>query len=134
MTTAVAAVRYLLANSAGVTAVAPATRIMAGVLPQGVALPAIGITQVSATRRQAVALSSGATRLVTARVQVTLLASTYPALKSLAALVHAALPATRGTVGSVKVDSLVHESDGPDFLTDEGIHQTSLDFVVRSHE
>jgi hypothetical protein len=134
MSTGVAAVRHLQATNAPLLATVPATRIMAGVLPQGVALPAIGITQVSATRRQAVALSSGATRLVTARVQVTIMASTYPALRALATLVHAALPATRGTVGTAKVDGLVHAGDGPDFLTEEGIHQTSLDFIVRTHE
>lgn len=128
----VAAVRYLLANNAGVIAQVPATRIMAGVLPQGTALPAIAVTHVSTVRRNQVAATS--VRFCVSRVQVTILASTYQSQKSIAALVRTALPRSRGTVNGVAVDSIVSDIEGPDFSDEAGIFMGSLDFIVNFNE
>jgi hypothetical protein len=126
----VKAVRYLLANSAPLVAVVPAAQIVAGVLPQGTALPAIAVSHVSTVRQHLVAAT--ATQLCISRVQVTVLASTYPSQKDVLALVRAALPRSRGTVNGVNVDSILHDLDGPDFRDDEaGVFMGSADFIVR---
>jgi hypothetical protein len=125
--------RYLLANNAGVTAVVPADRIMAGILPQGIALPALAVTHVSTLRKNYVAET--AVDWCTSRVQVTGMASTYPALKALMALVRAALPRSRGNVDGVAVDAIVSDLEGPDFRDDaEGIFMQSHDFQVTFNE
>ena len=59
MADGVSSVRYLLANDSGLTAQVPAARIMAGALPQGIALPAVSVMMVSSTRPQHVAGASG---------------------------------------------------------------------------
>lgn len=138
---AVAVVRYLLANYSPLIAVVPATRIMAGDLPLKIAVPAIGITQVSAVRRNTVRMSEAMT-LVTERVQVSVLVHSseqggtdYVGLENALRLVRKACPNTRGTVNGVSVDSLLPELEGPDLLGDvDGILQRSMDFLVRWHE
>jgi hypothetical protein len=125
--------RYLLANNAGVLAVVPADRIMAGILPQGIALPALAVTHVSTLRKNFVEETT--VDWCTSRVQVTGMASTYPALKALMALVRAALPRSRGTVDGVAVDAIVSDIEGPDFRDDaEGIYMQSHDFVLTFNE
>lgn len=101
---------------------------MAGPLPQGTTLPAISVTHVSTTRREAV--SPTASRFCVSRVQVTVLAKAYPEQKSILALVRAALPRSRGTVNGVKVDSILIDSEGPDFTDDAGLFIGSHDFIV----
>jgi len=133
MSAAVAAVRALLVANASLTATVPATRIMAGVLPQGTTVPAIGLTLISrTTARDPVA--GNAANLYTSRVQVTVLAGTYAALRAAVTLVLAALPRSRGTYGGAKVDALMFDAEGPEFMTDEGIHQTSVDVMVKTIE
>jgi len=127
----VAIVRYLLANDATLTASVPSAKIMAGVIPLNTVLPAISVMQVSGVRRNVVAMTS-TSALVTDRVQITVMALTYPSQKSILALVRAALPVSRGTVNGIVVDSIVHEGDGPDFF-DAGltIYMQPLDVMVR---
>lgn len=127
----VKAVRYLLANNAPLIAVVPASRISAGALPQGTALPAISVTHVSTVRRHMVAQT---VEMCTSRVQVTVMASTYPLLKSTQALVRAALPRSRGTVNGVRVDSILTDADGPDFTDEAGLHIGSLDYIINYTE
>jgi hypothetical protein len=129
----VKAVRYLLANNAALVAVVPATRIEAGLIPQGTALPALAVTHVSNPRGQLIA---GPASCV-ARVQVTVHASSYPQQKQVLTLVRAALPRTHGTVNGVKVESLVVDLEGPDFRNDEvepSIFMGSQDFIVTYNE
>ena len=125
-------VRYLLANNATLIAQVPATRIMAGPLPQGTTAPAISVTHVSTVRRESVVAT--ASRLCTSRVQVTVLATTYPTQKSILALVRAALPRSRGTVNGVSVDAILIDSEGPDFTDDAGLYMGSHDFSVTYSE
>ena len=124
-------VSYLLANNAGLTAVVPAAQILSGVIPQGTPLPVLCVTHVSNPRAQ---LISGPAACV-ARVQITVQTSTYPSQKQVLALVRAALPRTHGTVNGVKVESLVHDMEGPDFRDDEaGIFMGSQDVIVTYNE
>lgn len=124
-------VRYLLANNVPLIAVVPASRISAGALPQGTTLPAISVTHVSTVRRQMVAQT---VEFCSSRVQVTVMASTYPLLKSTLTLVRAALPRSRGVVNGVQVDSILTDTDGPDFTDEAGLHIGSIDYLVNYTE
>lgn len=123
----VKAVRYLLANSATLIAQVPAARIIGGVLPQGMALPAISVMHVSTVRPSFVAASAG---MSIARVQVTIFAATYATQKSIMALIRAALPRSRGSVNGVAVDSIIPDIEGPDATDDAGLYIGSIDYRV----
>ena len=129
----VIAVRSLLVADTGVTALVPNARIAAGMLPQGTVMPAISLMSVSSTDRNVPA--PGAKRRVTERVQVTVLAHTYPEAKAILAAVRAAaadqMPAIDGLT-----DVTVHtDSAGPDFLDEEtGTHMQTQDFRVSFNE
>lgn len=126
----VAVVRYLLANNAGLTAVVSATKIMGGVLPINTELPAISIRQVSGIEYPII--KRGNNMFVTERIQVSVLAATYPSQKSIIELVRDALPGTRGTVNSFIVDSITPDIDGPDLYSDNPqIFEQSVDYFVR---
>jgi hypothetical protein len=126
----VAAVRYLLANSAGLIAVVPATRIMASVIPQGTTLPALSVEHVSGVMRHAIAAPASGNSVID-RVQVTVMATSYAQMKSILALVRAAVPNTRGTVNGVALDSILQDVEGPDIFDHElNAHFQSIDFRV----
>ena len=129
----VIAVRALLVADTGVTALVPAIRIVAGVIPQGSALPAISLMSVSSIDRNIPA--PGSKRRVTERVQVTVLAVSYPAAKALIRAVRAASADRMPAIGGL-TDVTVHtDSAGPDFLDEEtGIHMQSQDFRVSFNE
>lgn len=135
----VAIVRHLLANSAGLVAVVPATRIMAGVVPLNTALPAISVTQISGQQENNLAMNS-ASYLVRNRIQVTVLAknetgsSGYGKVKSILVLVRAALPQTRGTVNGITCDAVLPDTEGPDLYDHQTlIHEQSVDYMVTFH-
>ncbi len=125
----VATLVQLASASAAVTALVPAERIMGGVLPQGCALPAIGVTSISRTDRHT--LPKGGQVHCRERVQVTVLAASYESQKAvLRALVGACdgqFPAVAG-IANVTVHT---DSAGPDFMSaDSSIHAGSQDFVI----
>lgn len=126
-------VRSLLVADNGVTALVPAVRIVAGMLPQGTTIPAISLMSVSSTDRNIAA--PGPNRRVSERVQVTVLAASYSAAKAIIRAVRAAaadqMPAIDGLT-----DVTVHtDSAGPDFLDEEtGIHMQTQDFRVSFNE
>lgn len=129
----VIALRQLLVASGAVTALVPTARIAAGVLPQGVALPAISITSVSSVDRNIP--NPGANRHVRERVQVTVMASTYPSLKAILAAVKGAAADTMPAVSGI-TDVVVHtDGAGPDFMDeDASIYLGTQDFAVRFSE
>ena len=127
----VAVVRFLLANNAALFAVVPAAKIMAGVVPLNTVLPAISVMEVSGVPRNTVEQSEPK-KFITERVQVSVLAKTYPEQKSILALVRAALPTSRGTVNGVAVDGILPDVEGPDFYDDSlVIYMGSQDFFIR---
>ena len=81
-------VRTLLVGDTGVTALVSEARIAAGMLPQGTDLPAISLMSVSSVDRNIPA--PGTKRRVTERVQVTVLARTYPETKAILAAIRTA--------------------------------------------
>ena len=130
-------IRYLLANHAGVLAVVPASRIMAGDLPVKMVLPAISITQISSVPFNLLRTNE-ANKMHTDRVQASVLfkgvgeGAGYPGLKAMMKLVLAACPGQRGTVNGVVVDSITPGFEGPDLYDDAiGVHSLSRDFLVR---
>ena len=129
----VIAVRILLLTDTGMTALVPPGRIAAGMLPQGTELPAISLLSVSSVDRNIPA--PGSKRRVTERVQVTVLARTYPEAKTLIAAIRAAAADQMPTVDGV-FDVTVHtDSAGPDFLDeDTGIHMQTQDLRVSFNE
>lgn len=129
----VAVLRNLLANNADLTALVPASRIQAGVLPQGTPLPSISITQVSG--RDMNIPSPGPTRHVIDRVQVTVLAASYPAQKQIqAAVKDAAADKFPDASGISRV--VVHtDGRGPDFMSeDANIYLGTADFRISYSE
>ena len=129
----VIAVRSLLVADIGVASLVPVARIAAGMLPQGTDLPAISLMSVSSVDRNVPA--PGAKRRVTERVQVTVLARTYPEVKAIIAAVRQAAADQMPTIDGL-TDVTVHtDSAGPDFLDEEtGIHMQTQDFRVSFNE
>jgi hypothetical protein len=136
----VVVIRFLLANNAPVTAVVPATRIMAGDLPLNTVMPAIAVTQISSLPWNTVKMNESRVQH-TDRVQVSVLfkgpegspaGAGYPGVRSLLKLVLAACPHQRSTVNGVSVDSIIPLEEGPD-LQDvaTALYSGSRDFFVR---
>jgi hypothetical protein len=129
----VIAVRSLLVAGTGLTALVPESRIAAGMLPQGTVLPAISLMSVSSVDRNISA--PGPKRWVTERVQVTVLARTYPETKAILAAIRTAAADQMPQIDGLS-DVTVHtDSAGPDFLDEEtGIHMQTQDFRVSFNE
>lgn len=129
---AVKAIRALLTANAEVAAIV-ADRIYAGVVPQNVAPPAIGITEVS--NNQIGAFDAQAEfSLVTSRVQVTAMTKDYPSIKPLLDAIRRACNFQRGQIASVDVASITRDTVGPDLEDEAGTHFQSIDFKVTYHE
>lgn len=127
----VAVIRSLLAEAVAVTAVVPAARIAAGVLPLATALPALGVSQVSGAERSTVSMAE-MTKLQTERVQVMVHAVSYAQQKQLVGLVRRACRNRAGLVGGTDLDSILPGGEGPDgFEPDPAIYQQTIDFLVR---
>lgn len=125
---AVAIMRELLLAHAPLTALV-GDRVISGTVPLSEVAPAaIGLTEISRNEPDTVSRLSS---LVTARVQVTVYATTYPAMK-------AALNAARlsggvftGEAAGLQVRSVLRDSVGPDLSDEEpGISEQSRDFIV----
>lgn len=133
MADGVAAVKQLLHAYAPLTALVPVLRIQAGVLPIGTTLPAISITSVSKNDRNIP--NPGAYRHVAERVQVTVMAATYPSQKQVLAAVKKAAADKFPTVSGIIRVTVHTESHGPDFMDDQAsIYMGSTDFRVTYSE
>ena len=107
------AVRALLTGNTALTALVPESRITAGILPQGSNLPAIALMSISGVDRNI--LKPGSRRQVTERVQVSVLAATYPAAKAMMRVVRATAADQMPTVKGIE-NVVVHtDAAGPDF-------------------
>lgn len=131
---AVKAIRALLVAASPITAICPAARIISGVVPQGTAMPAISLLHVS-TVPFARMDAQAEFNIVTSRVQVTIMASSYPGVKPLLDAVRKACNYQRGVLAGVDVVSIVRDTVGPDFSNDEAsIYYQTIDFKVTFHE
>ena len=129
----VVAVRALLVAHTPLTSLVPVAQIVAGVVQQGSALPALSLMSVSSTDRNII--KAGAVRRVTERVQVTVLAATYPAAKSILKAVRQAAADRTPTIAGIGQVIVHTDSAGPDFLDEQaGIHMQTQDFRVSFNE
>lgn len=104
--------------------------IMAGNLPINTQLPAILIRQISGQEFQL--LNRNVTQLVTERIQVTVLATTYLEQKGIIGMIRAAMKPIRGDVNGFYVDSIRPDIDGPDLYTESPItFEQSIDYMIR---
>lgn len=124
----------LLSGAAAVTAIT-STRIYPVELPEGVALPAIVMDLISNVREGAI--DAAASRHVTrARVQVSLLTSSYTQQESLRNAVVAAMQFQRGAIGGESVISVLKGPDGPTSF-DAGmgdVYHHPVDFFLTFYE
>lgn len=130
----VVALRTVLITDGTLTALVPATRIQAGVMPQGVTLPAISLTSVSVVDRNLP--NPGTYRHVSERVQATILAANYPSQLAVFNALKAAGADQVGPTVSGLVNVTIHtDSAGPDFMDDAAkVYMTSIDFRVTYSE
>lgn len=128
----VKSIRALLASSAFVTA-RVADRIMAGDVPEVTAMPALGIKEISSVPIGAIDAQAERSVVVT-RVQVMVMAKTYPEVKPLRDLVRRACNFQRGLIADVDVISIERDTIGPDLQDDAGNHFQSIDFKVTHYE
>ena len=128
---AVAIIRALLTAHAPLTALVPADRIFAGIVPQGQPLPAISIQEVDGYELGTVARQQ-ATTSNRSRVQVTVVSGSLHAQKTILAAAKLDPGVHRGTWGGFKTLSVLPGGVGPDLnnLDDDGIYEQSRDFVV----
>jgi hypothetical protein len=102
-------------------------------MPQGTALPAISIVRVSSTDRNLP--NPGTYRHVRDRVQVNVMASTYPQQRAVLAAVRAAAADQFPTVSGITRVTIHTDGAGPDFINDQAsIFVGSQDFIVTYSE
>lgn len=108
--------------------------VMAGTIPAGTPLPAVGIKEISRYGADTVA-RAGATTLVTARIQVTATSGSYPEMKDVLSATKLGAGTFTGTNAGVYVCSVLEDGVGPE-LTDDapGLNQQSRDYKVTYRE
>lgn len=124
----VAILRALLEANANVTMLTP--RVVAGILPQGTSLPAIGVSTVSENEAPTTARNLSV-KMIRERVQVTALAKDYVMMKRLIRAASLGPGTHAGMVLGIKVCSILPEGVGPEIPPgDDGIFEQSRDFMV----
>lgn len=102
-------------------------RIYPNIVPQDAPLPAIAYQRISAYRRL---VMEGPATLIRPRVQLTILASTYSAAKSLAAACREALDGYKGTAGGVKVGVTMAEDESDEYGSSNLLHVVRQDYLI----
>ena len=122
-------IHALLAAATAVTAVV-SDRIYPGELPQGTAMPALGVSHISTIERPTINAGSAYT-MVQTRIEVTVLSKDYVTLKNLVRLVRAACNYQRGVFATYTVISVMQELIGPDMRdSDLTVFSQTIDFNV----
>lgn len=122
---AVTVMRALLLDHAPVTALV-GTNVIAGEIDYS-DLPAIGLSEISRREQDTIRRTS---RLVTARVQVTVHAKSYGLQKDLLQAARLGDGVFTGIIAGVQVRSVLRDSVGPDFNPAEDLFQQSRDFLI----
>jgi len=129
----IAVVQQLLVAYAPLTAVVPASRIVAEDLPLDMDLPAISIAQISSVDRKV--LKRGDKRRVTDRVEVAVLARDASERLLLVGLVRRAAADFIGDLDEVTEVSITTDGQGPDVTIEPpGIRTRSQDLLVSYNE
>lgn len=126
---AVAVMRALLLAHAPLTDLV-GVRIIAGTVPAGTDLPAVGIKEISRVEMDTVSRDAAA-MLVASRVQVTAFAGSYPAMKAVLLAAKLGAGTFTGTIAGVEVRSVLRDGVGPDIADDApGLCEQARDFKV----
>jgi hypothetical protein len=126
----VKAVNYLLSIHVDVLAIVAAARVISGTAPQGIALPALVVQEVSSVERLTVSMGE-AKKHMTERVQVTIHATTYDQQKQLLAAVRKACQNRCADTDGVDVLSVKPGGTGPDGFDPPTLdYQQTTDFLV----
>ncbi|NHZ62613.1 hypothetical protein [Massilia genomosp. 1] len=125
---AVAIMRALLVGHSPLTDLVAPARIVGGDVPEG-SVPAIGIREVSRIEQDTVARAGNS--LVTARVQVTVYASSYPQQNAVLKAAKLGAGVYTGLIGGYQVRSVLRDMVGPDTGDAAAkIFEQSRDFMV----
>lgn len=126
-----AIVRALLAAHAPLTALVPAVKIFTGVIPQGTVLPAVLVTEVDANPKVVSTTRGESHDMIEARVQVTVNAKSYPAMKQILLAAKLGRGMHSGQVGNYRVKSVIPAGTNPELVPgDDLIYEQSRDFMV----
>lgn len=126
-------IRTLLTASASVTALV-SDRIYPGEIPQGVALPAVGLSHISTTEVPTID-AAAANVLVQSRIECVALAKDYATVKSIISSIRSACNYAHGTIGGFAVVSVRRDLVGADARdSDLTIFAQTIDFIVTWHE
>lgn len=124
-----AAVLQLLMTDADLLALVPIERMMAGVLPQGIALPAVAVAAVSSVDVQFI--PDEAKRITSDRIQATIMAEDYPTMKAVLKAVKSAGDAKRPAVEGIEAVSVRTDGQGAWLMIESAsIHIQTQDFRV----
>lgn len=127
----------LLKSHTPLTAVVPAIRIYPSLIPLGTALPAIAYSLISSVELTGASLQ---TLQVKSRIQITVAVKgvntiSYALSKSIIKLVTDACNHKQGTFNGIKTNSVIRDTESPDFRDDESeITYNSIDFRVSYQE
>lgn len=126
-------IRTLLTASASVTALV-SDRIYPGEIPQGVALPAIGLSHISTVEVPTID-AAAATVLVQSRIECVALAKDYSTVKAIISSIRSACNYAHGAVGGFSVVSVRRDLVGADTRdSDLSIFAQTIDFMVTWQE
>jgi len=128
-------IRALLVGAPALLAKVPAERIVAGVVKEDTALPALSLTEVSSVPVGAID-GHAEYSVITSRVQVMVMVGPggYPDMKTLVDLVRRACNFHRGLIAGVDVISILRDTVGPDLSDVAGNSFQSIDFKVTYYE
>lgn len=118
MSDIIGSLRAMLLEDTALTAQVPATRIVAGELPQDVVFPAIVLMHQFTRRHGNQAIGQG-TELLETALTVQTPAAGYAQMASLVALVEVACHGKRGTYNGIVVQQCLRVETGEDFFLDE---------------
>lgn len=118
----------LLSTNVALVAVVPTSRMYAGLIPIGATYPALCYNLVSSFDETAIGLTTLKSR---SRIQVTAVATSYPAVKALADKIRVACNLKQGTFNGVVTDSVIMDNIGADYRDDEtGVFYSTVDFNI----
>lgn len=118
----------LLEDDAQVISKVPADRMKAGLLPDGIQLPALVVVEISSVERPA--LRRGLTVRTTDRVRVTVRAGNYRDRGLIIDLVKNCCAGRTGNIGGGTDVAIRHAGKGPDLVGAGSIFEKSIDFRV----
>lgn len=124
----------LLSQASAVTALV-GTRIYPLQVPQEDPLPAIAYASISDVRASVPLDDTASSRTETSRIEVSVIAATYPQVKALLPLIRSACHGFRGTVVGVQVGRISAELTGPALRDDDqSLFSQSIDFLVLTYQ